>query len=267
MKKLLGYLFLILVLLVTIFLICYFAGIKGQDKRENIKLPYKYSGIKQFYPWFSQTGQIEDYKGFSLMYNEDTEQPRWVLYILTHKMLTGKKYERTDKFVADRNIISCSATPSDYKHSGYDKGHLCPAADMAWSAQSESECFYMSNMSPQVPGFNRGIWKTLEEKVRKWAKINDSIVVITGPVIADSSNAIGANKVIVPAFFYKVVADISYPTYKTIAFLMPNKTLDDDIYQYAVSVDSVENILHADFFSGIEILEQTEASLDKYSWN
>ena len=78
-------------------------------------------------------------------------------------------------------VASGSAKPSDYVKSGYDRGHLCPAGDMTQSVEAMSETFYMSNMSPQVPGFNRGIWKSLEEQVRKWGK-EEQIHVVTGPV-------------------------------------------------------------------------------------
>jgi endonuclease G len=64
-------------------------------------------------------------------------------------------------------VLACSTTLEDYKGSGYDRGHLCPAADMTLNKTSMSETFYLSNMSPQMPGFKLGKWSTLEDQVRK----------------------------------------------------------------------------------------------------
>ena len=80
-----------------------------------------------------------------------------------------KKFKRKNDFRIDPVVKTVSATPADYRNSGYDRGHLCPAGDMAFSEIAMSESFYMSNISPQVPSFNRGIWKTLEQKVRDWS--------------------------------------------------------------------------------------------------
>jgi endonuclease G len=91
--------------------------------------------------------------------------------------------KRKDNFRSDPKVKTGSAALSDYKGSGYDRGHLAPAADFKWSATAMSESFYMSNMSPQVPGFNRGIWKNIESTVRNWAVENDEIYIVTGPVL------------------------------------------------------------------------------------
>jgi endonuclease G len=126
--------------------------------------------------------QVIRHAGYSFVYNEAYEQAAWVAYELTEKE-TDKQYDRTDKFIPDPSVITGSATDSDYSGSGYDRGHLAPAADMGWSSTSMAESFYFSNMSPQVPGFNRGIWKRLEEQVRSWAIEYDTIYVVTGPVL------------------------------------------------------------------------------------
>jgi len=80
----------------------------------------------------------------------------------------------------DYNVPEGSATNVDYQGSGYDRGHLAPAGDMSWSSQTMEESFFYSNMSPQVPGFNRGIWERLEDQVREWAIENQDIYVVTG---------------------------------------------------------------------------------------
>jgi len=112
---------------------------------------------------------IVEHSAYSLGYNEDHDQATWVAYTLTGAQATSKLYERTDIFRDDPAVVTGSATLADYKGSGYDRGHLAPARDMTWSRTAMSESFYMSNMSPQIPGFNRGIWKQLESQVRQYA--------------------------------------------------------------------------------------------------
>lgn len=139
--------------------------------------------------------------GFSLSYNEKHEQANWVAYELTGPE-TVKLYERTNKFLLDPKIESGTANDTDYLYSGYDKGHLAPAGDMGWSETTMSESFYYSNMSPQDPAFNRGIWKKLEDLVRVWAVENNSIYIVTGPILQDSLRTLGMNEVSIPKYFY-----------------------------------------------------------------
>jgi hypothetical protein len=114
--------------------------------------------------------QIISHTAYLLSYNEEHEQANWVAYMLTSSKL-GSGLERSNRFLEDPLVASGTATNADYAKSGYDRGHLAPAADMSWSMQVMQESFYYSNMSPQLPGFNRGIWKKLEEKVRDWAAV------------------------------------------------------------------------------------------------
>ena len=138
--------------------------------------------------------------GYSFQYSEKHEQAFWVAYELTKKE-TEKAFERTNEFIPDPSVSTGTATVGDYSKSGYDRGHLAPAADMGWSAQAMKESFYFSNMSPQEPGFNRGIWKKLEEQVRTWAKAYDSIYVVTGPVLKDGLVQLGPNGVSIPKYY------------------------------------------------------------------
>ncbi|MFZ5940543.1 MAG: DNA/RNA non-specific endonuclease [Bacteroidota bacterium] len=196
--------------------------------------------------------------GYTLSYDEDEEQAAWVAYVLTSADVSGGGEERTDNFRSDTRVLTGSATPDDYKGSGYDRGHLAPAADMGWSASAMSESFLMSNMSPQVPAFNRGIWKKLEEQVRDWAVDCDSVYVITGPVLNSCPSHIGKNEVGVPEYYFKVILDLSPPN-KMIAFLLPNAGSKASIYHYAITVDSLETFTGYDFFAGIN----DKASVDR----
>jgi endonuclease G len=204
--------------------------------------------------------QVIRHTGYSFVYNETYEQAAWVAYELTEKE-TEKQYDRTDKFIPDPAVSTGSAIDADYSGSGYDRGHLAPAADMGWSSTTMAESFYFSNMSPQVPGFNRGIWKRLEEQVRSWAIEYDTIYVVTGPVLKGNMGSIGANKVAIPNYYYKVILDMHSKPHQAIGFVMENASASGDLSQFAVSVDSVERFTGLDFFPSLD--DASETSLEK----
>ena len=176
----------------------------------------------------------------------------------------GLSVERGD-FREDKKVPSGSAKPSDYTKSGYDRGHLCPAADMTHSAEAMEETFLMSNISPQLPVFNRGIWKSLEKQVRDWGE-KERIYIVTGPVFKDNKGKIGRTGVTVPGFFYKVV--YAPGARQMIAFVLPNTQEKRQLRDYAVTVDSVERLTNIDFFPQLsDTLEnRLEAAVNYDSW-
>ncbi len=218
-------------------------------------------------PYYSPGGQIVEHFAYMLLYDESHEQARWVAYKLTEAHTSGP-YKRTNDFRSDPAVKTGSASPADYKYSGYDRGHLAPAGDMRWSTVAMSESFLMSNISPQRPGFNRGIWKRLEEKVREWARMNDEVFVVTGPVLKATNPKIGQNGVSVPSCFYKVILDYKESELKGIAFIMPNEKSSNALYAYAVTIDSVEAVTGIDFFPAIpdSIEEKLEGSTELSKW-
>jgi endonuclease G len=220
-------------------------------------------------PKTKNSEKIISHTGYSLLYNEKYKQANWVAYELT-KEETNKIVERSNKFSSDPQINSVNNFDKDYKASGYDKGHLAPAADMGWSASSMTESFYYSNMSPQLPGFNRGIWKKLEELVRTWAIENKSVYVVTGPVLAKGLQTIGYNKIAVPNYYYKVILDYQKPNIKGIGFILPNESSKSSLQNYAVSIDSVEKVTGIDFFYLLkdqeENLIEKELCINCWSW-
>ncbi len=193
---------------------------------------------------------VVDRVGYALGYCEKYEQPLWVVYKLTREEVNVKAAERQDNFRADPEIPTGSATPADYTRSGYDRGHLAPAADMAFSVRAMSESFYMSNMSPQAPQFNRGIWAKLEKQIREFAVDKGEIYVVTGPVFreGDPVITIGANQVAVPQAYYKVVCEVAEP-HRMIGFILPNEGSQKALQEFAVTVDAVEAATGLDFFS------------------
>ena len=212
---------------------------------------------------------IIDRPGYALGYIEKHEQPAWVVYKLTRSEVFAKAVKRTNRFVEDPEIPTGSATAADYRRSGYDRGHLAPAADMAFSLQTMKDSFYYSNMSPQRSQFNRGIWKDLEEQVRQFAVKEEEIYVVTGPVLPDEKTiTIGPNAVTVPSHFYKVVFDLT-PPQKMIGFILPNEGSKADLRKFAVTVDAVEEATGLDFFSILpkKIQEKLESTITVNAWN
>lgn len=209
------------------------------------------------------------HKGYSLVYSEEHEQAIWVGYELTAEE-TKKEFKRTDKFIPDPLIVTGSADVDDYKKSGFDRGHLAPAADMGWDSTAMMESFYFSNMSPQVAAFNRGIWAQLESLVRVWAKENKALYITTGPVLRKGLPTIGHNKVSVPEYYYKVILDYTEPEKKAIGFIMKNEGSDLLVQSYAVPIDSVEKMTGLDFFEalpdGVEKELESVADTAKWSW-
>ena len=220
------------------------------------------------YPAVNKGEEIIQHKGFSLVYSEPNEQARWVAYVLTAAE-TEKAFERSNDFKPDPSIKTGSATNADYSKSGYDRGHLAPAADMSWSAESMQASFYFSNMSPQEPSFNRGIWKKLEEKVRDWAVDYDSLSVITGPIFIGNKGSIGANSVTIPGYYYKILLDLNKNDSKAIGFVLPNESSSAPLQNFAVSVDSVEKLCGINFFHALPDAEENklEASYCSSCWN
>jgi endonuclease G len=214
-------------------------------------------------------GDIVERDGYALCYSEEHEQAWWVQYELTSDEVRNKRSNRTDDFRPDPLIRSGSASLADYKYSGYDRGHLAPAADMHWSLQSMSESFFMSNMSPQKPGFNRGVWLKLESAVRAFAMDNDAVWVVTGPVLEEGLPTIGVDKVAIPRAYYKVVLDFTKPEYKAIGFILPNEGSREDLRTFAVPVDKVEEVTGLDFFSRLpdRLENELEGSLDISKWS
>lgn len=198
-------------------------------------------------------GEIIQHKYYTLSYQEAYEQPSWVMYTLKPEMVKFKQAKRKNDFRPDYLVSTGSAQLSDYYKSGYDRGHLCPAGDMSFDSIAMSETFFMSNMSPQLPGFNRYIWRYAEEQVRKWVVECDSILVITGPLFySDSIKTIGANKVGIADYFYKALLFYKGNRMQTAAFLIPHEEGLKGHLNYLISVDSLEHFSGYDFFSNLD---------------
>lgn len=237
---------------------------------ETPPVSISWEGLSDGYPETGKSDTILSYAGFDLAYNESYEQARWVSYVLTRDEIEDGFFNRSDNFRADTSIHTGSSIPADYKGSGFDRGHLAPAADMKWSETAMSQSFLMSNMSPQKPSFNRGIWRKLENAVRDWAVEKDSLYVISGPLLESMDTLIGENEVGVPPYYFKVLVDLSPPDHEMIAFLLPHEGSSADLFSFVLTVDSLEVLTGYDFFGSApdqEGIDRLEHKLSPGSWN
>jgi len=166
---------------------------------------------------------------------------------LTAPLLEGTADRDNSRFRPDPELAHSPAL-SDYRGSGYDRGHMAPAADMKWSQAAMDESFYLSNIAPQTGvGFNRGIWARLEREIRAWARQKGELVVITGPIYYDYSPAIGAG-IVAPDAFYKIL--YAPGENEALAFLIPNQNLGNPAMAgFRVAIDRLEALSGYDFLA------------------
>ncbi len=216
----------------------------------------------------STTGQIVHHQNYSFSYSELHEQAEWVAYELKVSHLSSTNHKRP-YFEIDKTVKTGAAHWRNYKKSGYDRGHLCPAGDRRFTKEAHDETFLTSNISPQEHKFNAGVWNRLEQKVRYWARNNDGVFVVTGGVLKNGLKTIGDEDVSVPNQFYKVILDNNNGKIKVLGFLMDHKDSDLPLYKFVVSVDDLEALTGIDFFPQLDdsIENKLEASRSYKSWS
>ena len=212
------------------------------------------------------TGAVYTHDTYVLSYSEEYEQAEWVAYVLKGSDINNVDYKRP-YFEVDKDILTGAAHWKNYKNSGYNKGHLCPAGDRRASLKDYESTFLTSNISPQKYDFNAGIWNRLEQKVRYWAKKQDSIYVITGGVLTDDVETIGYENVAVPKYLYKIL--LSKDRTKMIGFLVPHEKSEQPLYSFITSVDKIEELTGIDFFPALDdvIENQLEFKIEYKNWD
>ncbi|WP_100616277.1 DNA/RNA non-specific endonuclease [Confluentibacter citreus] len=226
------------------------------------------SDTNEYFLPTSTTGQIIHHQGYSLSYSEPHEQAEWVAYELKKEHLSNTNFKRP-YFEIDKAVKTGAADWRNYKNSGYDRGHLCPAGDRNYNQSAHDETFLTSNISPQRNDFNSGIWNRLEQKVRYWASKYDGVFVVTGGVLKGQMKTIGDEQVAVPKQFYKVLIDTNTGETKMIGFLVPHEASNKPLYEFVVSVDSIEALTGIDFFPELEdsLENKLEASSNYKDWS
>lgn len=245
----------------------YFLNTEAEKKAVNEGVEVKQATNDYFLPT-STTNQIVHHEGYSLSYSEAHEQAEWVAYELKKSHLSKTKHERP-YFEVDKAVETGAAHWRNYKKSGYDRGHLCPAGDRRYTKFAHDETFLTSNISPQEHKFNAGIWNTLEQKVRYWASKYDGVFVVTGGVLKGNMKTIGEEDVSVPNQFYKVLIDNNSGKTKMIAFLVPHENSSKPLYEFVVSVDKIEKLTGIDFFPQLDdaLENKLEASSSYKNWS
>ena len=264
---------------------------KLEEKKDNlisyinkIKLKKVHNDlIKIGLPSHSSKDVIIHHSALSLSYNEKHEQANWVAHIISPYIM-NPGYTRTNDFRIDPKVTTGSTVEADFflKHLladstfeydgfGYDRGHLAPSADFRWSLKAMSESYYYSNMSPQLPEFNREIWAELESILREYVQEKEQrVFVVTGPVLKDNLPILerSINKVSIPEEFYKVSIDIDSDTIAGIGFIMPHEECEYPVMSYAVTIDEVEKKTGIDFFASLtdDIENKLESDSNYRHW-
>lgn len=186
-------------------------------------------------------------KAYIVSYNPNTKIPNWVAWHLTD-LHTNGPVGRSNAFFADYAVPSPRAAIEDYKGSGWSRGHMCPAGDNKWDSVAMAESFSLINVCPQNASLNSGLWNSIENDCRNWAKRFQDIYIVCGPVFyRQDHEVIGANKVYVPEAFFKVVLCLN-GTPKGMGFVVKNTAGTKKRDLYFNSIDQVERITGMDFF-------------------
>jgi endonuclease G, mitochondrial len=194
------------------------------------------------------------YRGFAIKYLCDQHVPEYALHIISPGNISlpegqSPAKRRSTFFVDDHQVRDCSAIPYDYKGSGYDRGHLVPAGDYVWNKFLKDETFVYSNIFPQSANLNRGIWRHLEDCVRRYSSENGvKLILITGGLYDNEDpHTIGKRGLEVPTHTYKII--FSPTESKMWCYLLPN-SIDNyqEIADYQVTVDEIEAMAKEDFY-------------------
>ena len=231
-------------------------------KLEVLQIDLRKNGL----PAQLESEKVVMHAAMALVYDEPHEQAKWVAHIIEPDIIDGR-VSRSNDFRTDPMVSSGSTdeadfflkTPKgngdfDYDGYGYDRGHLAPSADFRWSAKALSESYFYSNMSPQLPDFNRDLWAGLEGSLRAYINQHPTsrLYVVTGPVFGAEVKTVerSPNHVAIPESFFKVVVDLERK--KAIGFLVPHQNGKADLRTYVKSIDEIEVATGIDFFASIE---------------
>lgn len=226
-------------------------GTAGTEKRTAYELPATRKGE-----------MIVSHTGFTISYNKANNTPDWAAWQLTASHCDGP-VERSRKFWADPYIPRPYRVEYyEYKGSGYDRGHMCPAGDMKWSEKAMHDCFYMSNMCPQTSELNSGAWNKLEMKCREWAEQEGALYIVCGPIYKSGNReTIGIEHAIrVPDEFFKAVLSLRKGQEKAVAFIFRNDDSSQSYKTAATTVDHVEESTGLDLFHNLD--DETEEKVE-----
>ncbi len=212
--------------------------------------------------------QLVQHSGYTASYNSTWLVSNWVAYELTPQKAVGTVKRPKIPCSPDPDVTGKSSEHSDYKNSGYCRGHLAPAMDMKWSEAAMNESFYMTNICPQTESLNNGKWKKIEEHLHGMAVGGCTLYICSGPIMPKTPQRIGQNKVSVPTHYFKVVCMKKKDQWYGIGFVLPNMNCKGSMYEYAMSIDDVEKITEIDFFYNLpDVIEkEIESNFKRKIW-
>ena len=212
--------------------------------------------------------QLLERTAYTASYNEATRLPNWVAWLLTADHANGTLKRPGRAYHEDQEVPLPRATDADYRGSGYDRGHMCPAGDNKWDAEAMYETFLMTNMCPQNARLNSGDWNEIEMACRRWARKYGEVFIVCGPILMNRQHAtIGKNRVVVPEAFFKVVLCLNGEP-KGIGFVCRNTDGNRPKDLYVNTIAQVERITGLRFFQNLdlEVAEQVKSVADLDAW-
>lgn len=240
-----------------VILICSINDCYGQRRRiaDMLELP-AHSNIYSYQEIY--------HMAYTVSFNFKHKIPNWVAWMLTRDNVSQKICHRTDNFSPDPKIEKNKCPNKEsYMYSGYDRGHMCPAGDNTWSRVAMDECFYMSNICPQLHQLNAGLWETLEERCRKWAVQFGTIYIVCGPVFPKGSYKTIGDNITIPNMFFKAILRIEKNRYHIIGYLF-----SQDNYRKIVTIDEIEQLTGLNLFHKIDenVQIKIESQIDCTGW-
>ena len=195
--------------------------------------------------------QILVNKAFVTSYNKDTRNPNWSSWKLTSEHTDGIYSRDNESFFEDERVVTPRAVPSDYRGSGYDRGHMCPAADNRWDKTAMHESFAMTNVCPQDRDLNKNTWNEIEQLCRRWAREYGVIYIVCGPLYYNHQvKSIGMNKIVVPDGFFKVVLRTGNEPYG-IGFICDNQSDEEREVLHVTTIKMIEDITGYSFWKSL----------------
>ncbi len=204
---------------------------------------------------------------YIVSYNKEWRIPNWVAWHLTADHVDGDA-PRRNSFREDPDVPEPRANPSDYKGSGWSRGHMCPSGDNKWNPRANHDTFLLTNLCPQDANLNSGLWNSIEMDCRKWARKYGDVFIVCGPLpLRPPFETIGENRVAVPKAFFKIVLCLNKSP-KAFGFVVKNRSGEKKTNLYYNTVREVERLTNIDFFPLLpdSIEDQVENHADISEW-
>ncbi|MDX2149947.1 MAG: DNA/RNA non-specific endonuclease [Bryobacteraceae bacterium] len=205
--------------------------------------------------------ELADHAYFLLCHDPALKVSRWVAYELLPHHLNHPTNPRPSRFRPDPQLALPAALDSDYRHSGFSRGHLAPAADFAWSPDALRATFLLSYAVPKLQSVYAGVLSRLEAAVRSLAAHADAVYVFTGPIFEGELATIGEGRVAVPSHLFKAVLVVRNGTSRMLAAIVPNAPSPKaPLAHFLTTVDDIEARTRLDLFSALD--DQEEQALE-----